>query len=339
MANPTPAIPVSPSPPWVGYRSGVAARLAGIPVETLRVWERRYGVVGPPTSERGHRLYSADDVSRLAVIRQLVDLGTPIGSVARLSLAELRDMLETGRVAARSSGARPGGAGRAVRVAVVGTALAAHVARDAAFIDGLEMVASATTPANGLAAFDGVAADVVAMEMPTLQADTLEQVDELVARVGARYAVVAYRFAAQAVVNALRDAGHLVVRAPLDAHQLARLCRDDAMAAQPDGVVPVVADESPAARRFDDQALAAISRSLTTLYCECPRHVVELLASLGSFEQYSADCASRSPEDARLHRYLQRVAATTRALFEDALVRVAQAEGVRLPDAASPPDA
>src|SRR5436305_1793865 len=26
-----------------GYRSGVAARLAGLPVETLRVWERRYG--------------------------------------------------------------------------------------------------------------------------------------------------------------------------------------------------------------------------------------------------------------------------------------------------------
>ena len=27
------------------YRSGMAARLAGIPVETLRVWERRYAVV------------------------------------------------------------------------------------------------------------------------------------------------------------------------------------------------------------------------------------------------------------------------------------------------------
>jgi hypothetical protein len=72
------------------YRSGTAARLAGIPVETLRVWERRYGVVGPGLSPRGHRLYSADDVSRLTLIKQLVDLGSPIGSIAMLPLASLR---------------------------------------------------------------------------------------------------------------------------------------------------------------------------------------------------------------------------------------------------------
>jgi len=66
------------------YRTGVAARLAGIPVETLRVWERRYHIVGPRLSPRGHRLYSAADVSRLVLIRQLVDLGSPIGSIAGL---------------------------------------------------------------------------------------------------------------------------------------------------------------------------------------------------------------------------------------------------------------
>jgi hypothetical protein len=32
-----------------------------------------------------------------------------------------------------------------------------------------------------------------------------------------------------------------------------------------------------------------------------------------------------------LHRYLQRVAGSARVLFEDALVRVAQAEGLALP--------
>ena len=49
-----------------GYRSGVAARLAGIPVETLRVWERRYQVVGPRLSPRGHRVYSTADVGRMS---------------------------------------------------------------------------------------------------------------------------------------------------------------------------------------------------------------------------------------------------------------------------------
>ena len=60
------------------------------------------------------------------------------------------------------------------------------------------------------------------------------------------------------------------------------------------------------------------------------RHVVDLLLSLGSFERYSAECENRSPADAALHRYLQRVAGSARALFEDALVLVARSEGLAL---------
>lgn len=326
----SPTDPPSTPPSRSGYRTGVAARLAGIPVETLRVWERRYGVVGPPTSERGHRLYSADDVSRLAVIRQLVELGTAIGSVARLSLGELRDMLAAGRSAAGEAGGWAPRASGPVRVAVVGTALAAQVAREAAFVAGLEMVASDTSPANALSAFRDVTAQVLAVEMPALQSDALAQVDALVEVIGARHAIVAYRFAPQAVLNALRDAGHVAVRAPLDAYQLERLCRADAAPASV-ATSRARGPAEPAPRRFDEETLAALSRALTTLHCECPRHLVELLMSLGTFEQYSAACASRSPADADLHRYLQRVAATTRVMFEDALVRVAQAEGVMVP--------
>ena len=65
--------------------------------------------------------------------------------------------------------------------------------------------------------------------------------------------------------------------------------------------------------------------------CECPGHVVELLRSVSAFEQYSAQCTNRSPADAELHRYLERVAGTARTLFEVALERIARAEGLALP--------
>ena len=39
--------PLPPEDSSASYRTSVAARLAGLPVETLRVWERRYQVVGP----------------------------------------------------------------------------------------------------------------------------------------------------------------------------------------------------------------------------------------------------------------------------------------------------
>ena len=75
------------------YRSGAAARLSGVPVETLRVWERRYGVTDPTRSERGQRQYSFEDVRRLGLIKQLVDAGNSIGAVAHLDLQQLLGML------------------------------------------------------------------------------------------------------------------------------------------------------------------------------------------------------------------------------------------------------
>src|SRR6476659_1932008 len=71
------------------YRSGVAARLAGLPVETLRVWERRYGISDTQRSAHGQRLYSDAQVRRLKLMKQLVDQGHPIGALAQLPLEEL----------------------------------------------------------------------------------------------------------------------------------------------------------------------------------------------------------------------------------------------------------
>src|SRR5450830_648390 len=73
----------------VQYRSGVAARLAGLPVETLRVWEHRYGISDTGRSAHGQRLYSEDQVRRLRLMKQLVDQGHPIGALAKLQLEQL----------------------------------------------------------------------------------------------------------------------------------------------------------------------------------------------------------------------------------------------------------
>ena len=74
------------------YRSGVAARLSGVPVDTLRIWERRYSVIGPQMSAGRQRLYSLADIRRLAMIKQLVDMGHPIGTIASLGTDELLTM-------------------------------------------------------------------------------------------------------------------------------------------------------------------------------------------------------------------------------------------------------
>jgi hypothetical protein len=263
----------------------------------------------------------------------LVDLGSPIGSIAGLPLAALRDMRSAATAASQGMSVGPEALPSPVRVALVGEALTEQVAREGALRSALEIVATCAGLAGAAEALQEVAADVLAIELPTLQTEAIATVEALARAVGARHVVIEYRFAPSAVVSALRDRGHSVVRAPLDADELERLCRD----VIPSGAIPAPSGssllplEAVPGPRFDEQALTRIAWALTTLYCECPHHLVDLLRSLGTFERYSAECANRSPADALLHQYLQRVAASARALFEDALVRVARAEGRSLP--------
>jgi DNA-binding transcriptional MerR regulator/methylmalonyl-CoA mutase cobalamin-binding subunit len=52
-----------------------AARLTGIPADTLRMWERRYHVVDPVRSDAGYRMYDDAALRRLSAMRALVAAG------------------------------------------------------------------------------------------------------------------------------------------------------------------------------------------------------------------------------------------------------------------------
>ncbi len=65
----------------------VAARL-GVPVATLRSWNRRYGI-GPPTWQPGvHRRYSESEIATVRRMIELVRTGVTPASAARRALAE-----------------------------------------------------------------------------------------------------------------------------------------------------------------------------------------------------------------------------------------------------------
>lgn len=70
-----------------------AAARCGIEPVTLRMWERRYGVVDPARSEGNYRLYSERDVALLRWLKHEVDRGTPIRKVA----SRLQGMLQEER--------------------------------------------------------------------------------------------------------------------------------------------------------------------------------------------------------------------------------------------------
>ena len=74
-----------------GYRIGAVAKLTGISTDTIRAWERRYGVVEPDRDENNNRYYTDRHISKLISVKRLVDAGQAIGTVCRLSDQELRE--------------------------------------------------------------------------------------------------------------------------------------------------------------------------------------------------------------------------------------------------------
>lgn len=65
------------------YGISVAAELSGIPVQSLRLYER-HGLLTPARSDGGTRRYSADDLARLQRISALVDAGVNLAGIARI---------------------------------------------------------------------------------------------------------------------------------------------------------------------------------------------------------------------------------------------------------------
>ena len=305
------------------YRSGVAARLAGLPVETLRVWERRYGISDTGRSAHGQRLYSDAQVRRLKLMKQLVDQGHPIGALAPLPLEQLRALAV---VPAPRSLSQP------LRLALVGQAPARRLAAGGRELLALDIVANCPELDGAIAALSGAGADaeVVLMEIPELDDSVVPAIVALRRQLGIAVVVI-YRFCASATIRQLREHGCLVARAPTDAAEIVLLCQAALAAVPAAQAQAALSSGAPAPRRFDDQALSALAAASNSVECECPRHLSEILLMLGSFERYSAQCASRSADDALLHEQLAHAAGSARVLLEAALERLAWADGLPLP--------
>jgi DNA-binding transcriptional MerR regulator len=297
-----------------------------LPVTTLRVWERRYGVVAAPKTATGQRLYSALDVQRLALLKQLSDRGHAIGTIAELGLPELQGLAATAPARSPAAAAAPGlhlvvvGPGTAHKLQAVG----ASPRQIHADLDAAEAEADASV--HEAASSPGP--DVLLVHLPSLHPGVAERALSLAQRLRASALLVIYAFGAEPVAESLRAAGALVRREPCTGRELLRLLASAAPAHAATGAA--AATRLPALRRYNDEQLARLAEQPSSVLCECPRHLAEIVLQLAHFEQYSADCDQRSPADAALHRHLGGLAGAARAMFEQALDRVMTAEGIQL---------
>ena len=336
------------------FRSGAAARMAGMPVATLRIWEQRYQAVQPTTAPSGHRLYSVTDVERVTMMRQLTQQGHAIGLLAALDIAQLRELMLN-----HSSTDAPTARQAPTRLVVVGQAMAqrlkrlaagqygSHTAQVVAYFDTLADAAQAAQ------AWAGARTDLLLWQAASLQTGMADELRKAQDAWSARTVAVAYHFSSAPARQELLGAGAVVALEPADDASLAQWVASlQALATQaeiestrgpgsvglgplqPGAMNPQEWTVSPP--RFADGALTDFAGLSSGIACECPSHLAGLLQQITHFENYSGGCANRSAADAQMHAYLQRVAGAARMLFETALERVAVAEGLPLPSSPHP---
>lgn len=309
------------------YRIGAVARLTGISPDTLRIWERRYDIVEPRRTEKGGRLYSQQDVTRLTMIKTLVDQGYAISTVAGLPVEELNRRLNN----AQPANLPPMGSGQH-EVCVIGQAISVRACNTETLPEGLELAGAYTD----LDAFleDETTCDTLVIELPFLDRAVARELNSPKLRKRARRILVIYAFSPSNIVAQLQRYGLETLRAPVALQHIWQQCQlsqpKQADWRPPDWNPRVASSEPVPPRRLTRDQLVYLSEVTTSLECECPHHTASVIEQLSAFEDYSARCEVATKQDAAVHGYLHQMTARARWLMEIALEKLAEVEGIPL---------
>lgn len=312
------------------FRIGAVSKTTGIPVSTLRVWETRYGAFSPVKTEGKQRLFEEHDVSKAMLLKQLSSDGHAISAIANLDLDQLRRMSNL----QNSSLHKPAAHGEPLTLAVVGLSLANRI-ETKKFAAGLKQNKIKVTDvlvdlAAAASAELPEQPQVLLIKVNTLQTAVHTGIQALIQKHRFAQTIVIYNFAPEAVVQAMKFSGLIVRREPISDSELAELIQSvlfvDQARAQEFGTSGTVISS----RKYSDETLARVAGISTNVLCECPRHVAELISQLASFEEYSQECLNKNADDAHLHAYLRSISGSARSLFENALEKIAQHEGIEL---------
>ncbi len=66
------------------YPIRTISAMTGVNPVTLRAWERRYGLIRPQRTPKGHRLYTERDIDRIQQVLALLDRGIPISQAQQV---------------------------------------------------------------------------------------------------------------------------------------------------------------------------------------------------------------------------------------------------------------
>lgn len=299
------------------YGIGTVARLTGLKSDTLRVWERRYGLGASYKSATGRRQYTQSDLDHLQVVAALVQGGVRIGEIAASDRKTLEVMLER---QTDGRGLRPIPPKKS-RVVFVGNELCEWLDAHQGCISGVSALLARTPIELAVKelAMDGEA-DLLVVHCPSLTMQQIRGVEVLVERLKVTRAIVLYQFANDQWLAELERLGHSALPYPVEPSRLAfEMGRAQIERETAQGIANLSELVPTRPRVFSDEALRAAAQEKIVIDCECPRHLSELIRSLNEFETYSSACSVDNWRDAAVHATIYAYTCQARHLMEKAL--------------------
>jgi DNA-binding transcriptional MerR regulator len=301
------------------YGIGTVARLTGLKSDTLRVWERRYGLGASYKSPTGRRQYTQSDLDHLQLVSALVGQGVRIGEIAASDRKTLEVLLEK-ECAASSSKAKPLPPAKS-KVVFVGPDLCQWLDSHQGCISGVSALLarmSVEQAVQGL--FTEESADLLVAHCPSLTLQHIRGVEAIAERLSVRRTIVLYQFANEQWLSELERMGHSALQYPIEPSRLAfEIGRTQVERETTEGMSNLSELMPAKPRMFSEAELLAASQEKIVLDCECPRHLSDLIKALNEFEAYSSACSVDNWKDAAIHASIYAYTCQARHLMEKAL--------------------
>jgi hypothetical protein len=170
--------------------------------------------------------------------------------------------------------------------------------------------------------------DTLVVECPTLASSSVARLRELCERVKAKHIIVVYQFGNERWLAELTGQGMVATQFPPDPAYLAfEITRSVAEKQASLGETNLGELMATRPRQFSEAELSAARQLRSTLDCECPRHITDLIRALVHFEEYSAACSVDNWRDAAVHACIYAYTGQARHLMEKAMQAVLEERG------------
>ena len=308
------------------YGIGTVARLTGLKPDTLRVWERRYGLGASYKSPSGRRQYTQADLEHLQLIAALVGDGARIGEIAASERKTL-ELLVKGRgkhLERALPAAKP-------RVLFVGAELCSWLDGHQGCISSVSalLVRQSLTEVVETLEVGHESVSLLVVDCPAVSMSHIQAVEKLAERLGSPGVMVTYRMANERWLAELSRRGANAMEFPMEparlAYEMGRVAVE-METSQGEYDLGELVKAKP--RMYSDSELQAAGKLKRMLNCECPNHIVELITMLNHFEEYSTNCAVDSWADAAVHSCIYAYTNQARYLMEKALKSVLDERGI-----------